>query len=77
MACSWREDPLEGHGIKICSSQKKVSQSMPQDSVYVRELNEDIKSLFIHFVGNTSFGRTSKFLNDKIRIEKDLSKTEA
>lgn len=44
---------------------------------YVRQLNEDIKGLFIEFVGNTNFGRTSKFLNDKIKIEKDLNKTEA
>lgn len=43
----------------------------------MRQLNEDIKGLFIKFVGNTNFGRTSKFLNDKIKIEKDLNKTEA
>lgn len=42
----------------------------------MRELNEHKKGLFIKFVGNTNFGRTSKLLNDKIRIEKDLSKTE-
>lgn len=49
----------------------------PQDSVHVSELNEDRRGLFVKFVGNTNFGRTPKFLNDKIKIEKDLNKTEA
>lgn len=45
--------PLEGHGIKICSSQKKVSQSMPQDFVL---------SYFdhVHFIVGSSFTQCEK-----------------
>lgn len=50
---------------------------MSQDSVCVTVFDEDIKGLFTEFVDNTNFGRVTKFLDDRINIEKALNGPEA
>lgn len=50
---------------------------MSQDSVYVTVFDEDIKGLFTKCVDNTNFGRVTKFLDDRINIEKALNGPEA
>lgn len=75
MAFSWQALSRRARIKDLFHSEESLLK--PQNSVHVSELNEDRRGLFVKFVGNTNFGRTPKFLNDKIKIEKDLNKTEA
>lgn len=50
---------LKEHGLKNRSTSREV-YSTSQDSVCVSVFNEDIKGLFVTFVGNTNFGRLAK-----------------
>lgn len=49
---------------------------MLQDPAYTSDLNKDVKGLFVKSVGYTTFRRVTEILDERVKIDKDLSRSE-